>query len=306
MKVAVFGAGGVGAYFGGRLALAGAEVWLIGRGAHLEALRGEGLEVRSTLGDFRVSLPATDQPDEIGPVDFVLFTVKSQDTAEASKQLHPLLDGSTAVLSLQNGLGNEETIAAEVGWDRVMGGVAYIFSVIVEPGLVEHTAGPARVVFGEFDGTASERTTRLHSAFVEAGVDAQLVSDVRLALWEKFAMIVAVSSMTAAVRLPLGDIRGVAESWDMFRRLLAEVAAVAAAEGTEIPLASLEGYERFARELEPGTLSSLHHDLTHGRPLEIEALQGELVRRAHRHRVPVPMTEAVYAILRPWAVRNSR
>lgn len=304
MRVAVFGAGGVGAYFGGRLAQSGAEVHLIARGTHLDALRRGGLRVRSTKGDFDLHLPSTDEPSEIGPVDYVLFTVKSHGTSAAAAQICPLLHETTAVLSLQNGLGNEETIAAQVGVEHVMGGVTYLLSTIAEPGVVVHSAGPATVIFGELDGRKSERAQQLLAALLDAGVEVTLSDDVRSAIWDKFAFICALSGMTAAVRLPLGDIRSEPESWEMFRDILREAAAVASAEGIEFSKEALDRHEEMAQGLEAGTFSSLHYDMTHNKPMELEVLQGELLRRARAHGVPVPRTEAVYAILRPWAVRH--
>lgn len=305
MRVAVYGAGGIGAYFGGRLALGGVEVHLIARGAHLEALRRDRLRVRSTKGDFEIVLPATDDPADVGPVDFVLFTVKSRDTATAAARLHPLLHSETAVVTLQNGLGNVETIAAAVGSRHTMGGVAYLLSTIADPGLVVHSGGPATLVFGELDGRRSDRAGRLLDAFRAAGVDATLSDEIRRSVWDKFAFICALSGMTAAVRLPIGDIRSVPEAWQMFRDILREVAAVASAEGVALSDDAIDRHEALAQGLEPGTFSSLHYDLTTGKPMELEALHGELVRRARQHGVEVPATEAVYAILRPWAVHNA-
>lgn len=305
MRVAVHGAGGIGAYFGGRLALAGEEVHLIARGAHLEALRRDGLRVVSTKGDFEIVLPATDNPGDVGPVDFVLFTVKSRDTADAAARLGPLLHPDTAVVTLQNGLGNVETIAAEIGSRHTMGGVAYLLSTIAEPGVVVHSAGPATLIFGEFDGRRSDRASRLLDALRAAGVDATLSDEIWRAVWDKFVFICALSGMTAAVRLPIGDIRSVPDSWQMFRAILREVSAVAAAEGVVLSDDAIDRHEVLAQGLEPGAFSSLHHDLINGKPMELEALHGELVRRAQRHGVAVPATEAVYAILRPWAVHNA-
>jgi 2-dehydropantoate 2-reductase len=306
MRVAVFGAGGIGAYFGGRLALAGVDVQLIARGAHLEALRRDGLRVQSTKGDFAIVLPATDDPGDIGPVEFVLFTVKSQDTAAAAARLGPLLHPDTAVVSLQNGLGNVEAIASEIGSRHTMGGVAYLLSTIAEPGLVVHSAGPATLIVGELDGRRSDRAGRLLDALRAGGVEATLSDEIWRAVWDKFAFICALSGMTAAVRLPIGDIRSVPDSWRMFRDLLGEVAAVADAEGAGLSGDALDRHAAFAQRLEPGTFSSLHHDMTNGKPMELDALHGELLRRARKHGVAVPATEAIHAILRPWAVRNAR
>ena len=304
MKLAVYGAGGVGGYFGGRLALAGVDVQLIARGAHLEALRDHGLRVRSTRGDFDVALPATDDASDVGPSDYVLFGVKSFDNEAAARRLRPLLGEQTAVISFQNGVDNEEQIESVVGRGHVMGGAAYIFSRITEPGVIAHTGGPARILFGEMDGTRSERAQLYLDACLKAGIDAELSDDIRSVLWDKFAFICAQAGMTAAVRLPIGDVRAVEESWDAFKGIVEEVCLVAAAEGVELPADTVERHARFAQGLEPSGYSSLYDDLISGRRMELEALHGTVVRRARRHGVPVPVSEAIYAILRPWGVRN--
>ena len=234
MRIAVYGAGGVGGYFGGRLAQAGADVRFIARGAHLQALREQGLRVRSVTGDFEVRAPATDDPAEVGSCDFVLFCVKTFDTDAAAARLGPLVGEDTAVVSLQNGVENEEKLA-------------------------------------------------------RAGA--------------KLAFICAQAGMTAAVRLPIGEIRTAAAAWAAFSRLLTEVCAVAEAEGHPVPQAARERALALAQAL-PGSFSSLHDDLVAGRRMELEALHGFVVRRAAQHHLVVPMSEAVYAILQPWAIRN--
>jgi len=305
MKVAVFGAGGVGAYLGGRLAQAGADVHLIARGDHLAALRESGLQVESVAGDFEVDLPATDDPAEVGPCDFVLFTVKAYDTESAAAQLGPLLGEHTAVITFQNGVDNEARIAGAVGREHVMGGVAQIFSTIGAPGVIQHTGGPARFVFGELDGSRSERAERFLDACERAtGVDPELSTDVEVAVWEKAAFICAQSGMTAAVRLPLGDIRSVPESWGMYRRVVEEVVAVGRAAGVDLSGDAVDRLVDFAEGLEDDAYSSLHYDLTHGNRMEVEALYGAVRKRAGANGVEVPMNEALYAILAPWAVRN--
>jgi 2-dehydropantoate 2-reductase len=304
VKLAVYGTGGVGGYFGGRLALAGAHVHLIARGEHLEALRARGLRVTSTKGDFHVELPASEDPTDIGPCDYVLFSVKSFDTDEAAGRLGPLIGERTAVLSLQNGIDNEDRIARAVGPGHVMAGAAYIFSQIAGPGVVAHTGGPARIVFGELDGARSERAQGFFDACRKADIDAELSDDIVRVLWDKFAFICAQAGMTAAVRLPIGDVRTVEESWAAFRRIVEEVRALAAAEGVQLPGDIADRHARFAEGLEPAGYSSLYDDLSSGRRMELEALHGTIVRSAQRHAIPVPVSETIYAILRPWAVRN--
>lgn len=307
MRIAVFGAGGVGGYLAARLADAGtAEVALLARGAHLEALRADGLRLRSVFGDAHVRVPATDDPGDIGPVDAVLFTVKATDTHTAAGQLGPLLGEGTAVVSFQNGVDNEDRITATVGGGHVLGGVAFIFSTIAAPGVIEHSGGPTRFVFGELDGRRSQRAQGLQDVLRAAGVDAELTSDVRAAMWRKFIFICAQAGMTAASRLPLGALRGDEEAWRMYRAVITEAAAVADAEGIGLPDDAVEGAIELAESLEHDAFSSLHYDLEHGKPMELDALNGHVARLGRRHGVDVPANEAIYALLSPWAAANRR
>ncbi|WP_416840516.1 2-dehydropantoate 2-reductase [Haloferax sp. DFSO52] len=307
MKFAIFGAGGVGGYLGARLADAGHEVHLIARGSHLAALQSDGLRVESVAGDTSVKLPATDDPSDIGVCDYVLLCTKAHDVEGAAADLHPLLDENTAVVSFQNGVDSEQWIADEIGSDHVIGGVAYIFSTIKEPGVVEHTGGPARFIYGELDGENTPRIEALHDAMSACdGIDAVLADDISVELWRKFAFICAQAGMSATTRLPIGDIRESDASFEMFCDIMSEVVDVAHAEGVELPDDTLTEWTAFAQELEPGMYSSLHYDLTHDKPMELDALNGAVVRHAHDVGVDVPMNRAVTAILQPWADRNSR
>jgi 2-dehydropantoate 2-reductase len=304
VKIAVYGTGGVGGYFGGKLAQAGADVSLIARGPHLERLRRDGLKVRGALGDFSLRLAATDDPAEIGPCDYVLFCVKSYDTDDAAKGLAPLVGPETAVVSLQNGMDNEERIAAHVGWEHVMAGVSYIYAHISEPGIIQ-ARGLGKVVFGELDAPTSDRGTRLLELFLKSGTDAELSGNIREAMWRKYTFILALSGMTAAARVPIGVIRSTPETWSMFRAIIEEAIALARAEGVELPEDTLERHLQFAHKLDANGYSSLHHDLVQGKRLELDALHGHAVRLGDRHGVPVPMCEAVYAVLRPWAAGST-
>lgn len=305
MRIAVYGAGGVGGYFGGRLADSGVDVHLVARGRHLAAIRDKGLRVRSVHGDFAVTVPATDDPAEIGPCDYVLFCVKTYDTGSAVARLRPLLGDDTAVVPLQNGVDAVEQLAAAVGPEHVLGGAAFIFAGVGEPGTVVHTGGPTSITFGELDGRSTARAQQLLEACHGAGFGAELSTDIATVLWGKLAFICAQAGMTATVRLPIGEIRATDAGWAAFERIVAEVAAVAAAEGHPLPAAAQQRTLELARAVEPGSFSSLHDDLVAGRRMELEALHGSVLRRAAAHGVPVPMTQAVYAILQPWAVRNS-
>lgn len=303
-RIAVYGAGGVGGYFGARLARTGADVHFLARGAHLRALREHGLRVRSVTGDFQVPARATDDPADIGPCDFVLFCVKTFDTDAAAARLGPLIGDGTAVVSLQNGVENGEKLARAVGEDHVMGGAAFIFAGIAEPGVIVHSGGPASITFGELDGRATPRARRLLARCEQAGFQAELSASISTVLWAKLAFICAQAGMTAAVRLPIGEIRTVDAAWAVFKRLVAEVCAVAEADGSPVPQAAQDRALALAQAIEPGSFSSLHDDLVAGRRMELEALHGFVVRRAAQHALAVPMSEAVYAILQPWAVRN--
>ena len=305
MKVAIYGAGGVGAYFGARLAQAGVDVHLIARGDHLQALQSDGLRLESVHGDATLDLPATDDPTTIGECDYVLFCVKSSDTETAAKAAEPLLGDNTAVISLQNGLDNEQTLADVLGRDHVMGGVAYILSTIAEPGVVAHTGGPASIIFGELDDERSERAVQFLEACERADIDATLSTDIQADLWEKVAFICALSGLTAAVRLPLGDIRDTPETWQLFQDILVEVDTVASAADVDVRDDLVDHWLSFAQELGADSYSSLHYDMTNGKPMELEALHGAIRRRADAHEIEVPAVDAIYAILRPWAKRNA-
>lgn len=300
------GAGGVGGYFGGRLAAAGHDVALVARGPHLAALQANGLRVRSVKGDFAVPVVASDDASAFGPCDVVLFCVKAYDTEAAAGRLAPVLGPDTAVVSLQNGVDNEDQLAAVVGADHVVGGAAFIFSTIAEPGVVAHSGGPARIVFGERDNRRSDRVESLLAACLEAGIDADVAQDINAVLWTKFAFICAAAGMTSSVRLPLGDIRESPAAWAMFRDIVAEVVVLARLEGVELGDGGVVDQQvGFAAGLPADSYSSLHHDLTSGRRMELDALHGSVVRRADRAGLDVPACRAVLAVLEPWARRNA-
>jgi 2-dehydropantoate 2-reductase len=262
--------------------------------------------VRSVKGDFEVQAPATDDPADIGPCDFVLFCVKTFDTDAAAARLGPLMGESTAVVSLQNGVENEEKLARAVGEEHVMGGAAFVFAEIAEPGVILHTGGPTSITFGELDGHTSERAKRLLARCEQAGFGAELSASIKTVLWAKLAFICAQAGLTAAVRLPIGEIRSADSAWAAFSRLVAEVCVVAEADGNPVPQAAQERALALAQAIEPGNFSSLHDDLVAGRRMELEALHGFVVRRAAQHGLAVPTSEAVYAVLQPWAIRNQR
>jgi 2-dehydropantoate 2-reductase len=248
-------------------------------------------------------LAATDDPAEVGPVDLVLFCVKSYDTDTAAAQLGPLIGQGTAVLSLQNGIDNEERIAAVVGAEHVLGGAAYILAALESPGVIR--SGPARVVVGEFrPGPPSERVLALVDLARAGGVTAEAADDVRVAKWEKYVLLVAFSAVSAATQLPLGDIRRAPAAVAMLRAIMAEVWSVGCALGVPLGDDLVDRQHALVLSQADSEGTSLRHDLLNGRRMEIEALQGTLSRLGRETGVPTPWTDAAYAVLQPWAFHN--
>ncbi|HYL40828.1 MAG TPA: 2-dehydropantoate 2-reductase [Candidatus Binatus sp.] len=306
LRVAVVGAGGVGGYLGSRFAAAGAVVTYLARGVHLEALQKHGLTIVKPDGDSSTAaVRATADERDVGPVDLVLITVKSYDTEAAARRLAPMLDQETAVLSLQNGVDNEARIGAIVGEGRVLGGAAYILASIQAPGVIRST--DARIVVGELTTerqAGSERVDRVVELARAGGVEADAADDVRRLKWEKYVLLVAFASVTAATQLTLGDIRRSPAAVAMFRAIAEEAATVGRALGVALDDGLAERAAERVLALPDDEGTSLRHDLIQGRRMEVEALQGTLSRLGREVGIPTPWTDAAYAILQPWAIRN--
>ena len=302
MRVTVMGSGGTGGYFGGLLARAGEDVTFIARGAHLAAIRARGLTVRSRLvGDFTVPARATDDPAESGPADLVLFCVKAYDTESAAERLRPAVGPDTVILPVQNGIDSAERIGRVVGSERVIGGLAGVSSVVEAPGVIEHRAGPDVIQLGELDGPPSARAERIADALRRAGVKAQVRPDMRVALWEKFVLICGLSGLTALTRLPLGAVLACPETRALFQQAMEETEAVGRAEGVAVPDGHAGRMMKFFEGSDPAIRGSLYYDLAAGRRLEIETLNGTVVRLGRERGVPTPASFAVYAALKPYA-----
>jgi 2-dehydropantoate 2-reductase len=301
MRIAVVGAGGTGGYFGGLLAQGGRDVTFIARGTQLEALRTRGLTVESRLaGTFTVAVRATDDPTEVGPVDLILFCVKTYDTDTAAESIRPMIHPETMLLSLQNGIDNEERIARVTGHASGIGAVAYVTSVIKTPGVVAQTSGPGKIVFGELGGGKSVRTQQLYDVLQGAGIAAEVHPDIRVVLWQKFLFICAFSGVTAVSRVPIGTILADSVTRALFRGTLEEVEAVVRAGGIDLPADCVEQAMATAAAAEPWAHGSLYHDLAGGRRLELESLNGEVVRRGREYGIETPLNLAIYAALRPY------
>ena len=300
MRIAVVGADGTGGYFGGLLVRAGEDVTFIARGNHMEALRARGLTVESRLaGTFTVPVRATDDPREADPVDLVLFCVKTYDTDAAAESVRPLVRPDTMLLSLQNGIDDEERIAQALGYSSGIGAAAYVVSSIKAPGVVAQTAGPGKIVLGEMSGGSSARTERLRETLQGAGIVAEVHPDIQAVLWQKFLFICAFSGVTAVTRLPVGTVLADPATRDLFRGISEEVEAVARAGGIDLAADCVEQAMTQATAVEPWGRGSLYGDLAGGRRLELESLNGEVVRRGREHGIETPLNFAIYAALRP-------
>ena len=306
MKIAVYGAGAVGGALGARLAEGGADVTFIARGAHLAALQEHGLKLVTPEGVRTVhQVRAVGDPAEVGPVDVVLFLVKSYDTEEAAARLGPLLHEDTAVLSLQNGVTNEERIAAAIGAQHVLGGAVYILAAITEPGVVR--SGKARIVVGELQpGPPSERVRRIVAASEAGGIVAQASDDVRVVKWEKYVLLVGFSAVTAATQLTLGDVRASKAASDMMRAVMSEAWQVGRALGIPLSDVLVDRQHALVMAQKDTEATSLRHDLVTGHRMELEALQGTLRELGRATGIQTPWTDAAYAILEPWAIRNAK
>ncbi len=300
LTIVVMGTGGVGGYFGAKLARAGHAVTFVARGGHLDAIRRRGLTVRSAAeGDFTVAAEAVERLEGRPPADLVLIAVKSFDTASALAAVRPVVGPETAVLSLQNGVEAIERVDAALGPGHALGGAAYVFAALEASGLVVHRFA-GRIVLGEPGGGTSPRAERIREAIARAGIPVEVSTDIRRVLWEKYVMICAQAGTTAVTRCPTGIVRAVPETWRLFRALAEELAALAAAAGVRLPAGIVDTVVTSAAALAPQTSSSLAFDLSQGKRLELDALHGHAVRLAEKLGVAVPSMFAVYAALKPW------
>jgi 2-dehydropantoate 2-reductase len=298
MRIAVMGAGGIGGYFGARLAQGGSDVVFVARGAHLAALRERGLIVESKLGD--VSLPkvqATDDPSTLGSVDVVLIGVKLWDTEAAAHAVSAIVAPTTAVLSLQNGVQKDDVLRHILGDEPVLGGVCYIASTIVRPGVISHTGTLQKLVFGEYDGRRSARAEALLEACRRGGIDAELSLDIRKAIWEKFVFLVGLSAVTTTIRLPIGPIRTNPRTRRFLLETMREVVAVGQTHGVALSAEYAEDRLAFCDGLPAEMVSAMYHDLERGNRLEVDWLSGGVVELGQAVGMPTPVNRAVSDIL---------
>jgi 2-dehydropantoate 2-reductase len=300
VKIAVIGAGGVGGYFGGRLAHADIDTTFIVRGATLDALRTNGLRVDSIAGDFVVEYAnATDDPRSVGAVDAVLLAVKAWQVAEAAASAKPMVGPNTIVVPLENGIDAPEVIASIVGREHTAGGLCAIVSYIVAPGHIRHAASEPIVMFGELDNARTERIQSLRQAFAKAGINAQVPEDIHRSMWTKFLFIATMSGIGALTRVPIGVWRAMPEIRAIVSESLREVVALATARGIDLGDDAIEKTWQRYDALAPASTSSLQRDVMDGKPSELDAQLGAIVRLATESAVPVPVTAMIYHALLP-------
>lgn len=301
MRIAIFGAGAVGGYFGGRLAAAGAdvaEVAFVARGAHLEALRRDGLRILSPAGDLHLpEVEASDDPGELAPVDVVVVAVKTWQLEEAVPGIRRLLGAETWVLPLLNGVEAATVLAAALGPERVVGGTCEVISRLGAPGEIVHVGATPRIALGELDGRPSRRTEALRDAFRAAGVEAEVPPDVHAAIWRKFLFVVSVGGVGAATREPIGVTRRLPASRALLERAMAEIEALARARGVALPAGAVGEALAFVDTLPPEGTASLQRDLAAGRRSELEAWTGAVVRLARESGVAAPTHDLLYSVL---------
>ncbi|HLN60630.1 MAG TPA: ketopantoate reductase family protein [Symbiobacteriaceae bacterium] len=298
MRIAIMGSGATGTYYGAKLARAGYDVLFVARGAHLDALQTKGLSV---VGQEEFHLPhvqATNAPAAVGPVDLILFCVKAYDTDEAARLIQPLVGPETVVLPIQNGVDNVERIGSLIGPEHLIGGLCRISVDIPQPGTVRLNSPFKEIIFGEMNGSPSARTAAIARMLERAEIPHKLSGDIRKEIWNKFTFITAMSGITGATRLPIGPIREVAEAYDLYGKIAAEVVAVGRAEGVDLDRHLPDELMAQGRALAAGLKASLLVDLERGRRTEVETLQGAVVRLGRKHGIPTPVTDVIYALLK--------
>ena len=310
MKIAILGSGAVGGYYGAKLAKAGHDVTFIARGAHLAAIRERGIQIRSAvLGDFIARGRAEEDTSKVGPCDLVMVAVKTYDNPTALPLLRPMLGPETTILTIQNGVDSAGEVAAVAGEARTIAGSTYIATALEAPGLIVQTGDHRRIVFGEAFGELprlSDRVKRIHDAFAGADIQSYPVEDGRVPIWEKFIFLAALAGFTGAARLPIGPVWGDPFTKSMFLAGSREIEAVARAEGVPVAADVVERIIPYVEKI-PGTMrSSLLIDLQQGKRIEVESLQGTVVRRGAARGVPTPIMSTLYALLKLHAAGETR
>ncbi len=299
MRIAAMAAGAVGGYFGARMADAGHDVFFIARGAHLEAIKKNGLKIESVHGDLHLAKPnVTDDPAKVGPVDIVLFAVKLWDTEQAAAAARPLMGPDSRLITFQNGVDSLERISAVLGAERTIGGATYIATVIAAPGVIRHTSAFAKMQVGRPDKKPDAKLQAFVDAAKAAKLDIDLSPDIERELWQKFIFLTAMAGSTASLRSPIGPIRADPELRAFFRALMEEAFAVGKAKGVALDPAYIEERMAFLMNIEPGMKASMAHDLERGNRLELDWLAGKVRALGRQYGIPTPASDTVYTVLK--------
>ncbi|MCS5667089.1 MAG: 2-dehydropantoate 2-reductase [Dehalococcoidia bacterium] len=300
MRIAVMGAGSTGGYFGGMLSRGGHDVSLVARGAQLEAIRANGLLVVRDDDEFTVQCLATDDPAKIGPVDLVLLCVKTYQNETAIPLMVPLVGADTTVLCLQNGVDSYLTATEILGGQAVLPGAAFIEASRLGPGQVRQTGSLVRVIFGETDGRETPRCRAIREAFIDSGIPAEVLPDIGVGQWEKFLFIATMAGVTSMARATLAELMPQSHWRKVVHACLTEIDTVARANGVNLPPTIVPRTINYIEEHLADLQASMHHDLVAGRPLELDALNGAVVRAGLDSGVPTPINDIIYAMLKTY------
>ena len=299
MRITIFGTGGVGGYFGGRLAQAGEDVTFIARGEHLRAIESNGLRVDSSSGDFVVyPAQATDNVAEVGETDLVVLGVKAWQVPDAARAIRPVVGPGTTVVPLQNGVDAVPQLVAELGSDNVIGGLCRIVSYVVASGHIRHAGFTPTIIIGELDNRHSERIETIAQVFRHAGLDTTIAPDIQVALWTKFLFIASFSGVGAMADAPAGVIRSDPKWRAQIQSAMKEIYALAHARGVKLPPDSVAKVMTAVDALPEDATSSMQRDIAAGKPSELESQNGAVVRMAHEARLDVPTHTLIYETLR--------
>lgn len=297
MRIGIMGSGGLGGYFGARLALGGADVHFIARGKHLEAMRADGLRVEGPEPMHVVRVNATDDPGQVGAVDLVMFCVKLWDTEAALEQIRPMVAPRTTVVSFQNGVLKDDYLRAAFDAAQIMGGVGYVATTIDRPGVIRQTGPMQRLIFGEFDGASSARGDAFLAACRAGGINAELSPHILREIWQKYVFLVGLSGTTTTMRRTIGPIRANAQTRAFLHDVMREVVAVGRGLGVDLPADYADRAMERADAVAYDMTASMHHDLERGNRLEVRWLSGGVAELGARAGVPTPLNRAIADIL---------
>lgn len=303
MRIAIFGTGGAGGYFGTRLAYAGEDIVFIARGAHLQAIKEQGLSLEDSSGEIVVHSMATDDPAQVGVVDAVIVGVKTWQVTDAAQAMRPMIGPQTLVIPLQNGVEAAAQLRAELSANNVLCGLCRTFSWVASPGRIRSIGETHLIQFGELDNQPSARIERLKQIFERAGVNVEVPLDIRAALWEKFLIVVPYGGVGAVTRAPVGIIRSLPETRMLLERGMKEILAIARARQVSLPDEIIEKSMKFIDSLNFSAVTSLHRDISAGKPSELDAWNGAVVRLGKEVGLPTPLHEFLYHSLLPLELR---